>query len=113
VIVFPASLVPLLGDLKKAAKCNLVFPTRNGRVNIKLLDQCKLVARRAGLDEMKAKIKSFRATFATNRLRSGYDLATVREQLRHRDLKSIEHYLDYVKNEELLATGKVDSGWDV
>jgi integrase len=113
VVVFPASLVPLLDELKKKSKCNLVFPTRNGRVNIKLLDQCKLVARRAGLDEMKGKIKSFRATFATNRLRSGYDLATVREQLRHRDLKSIEHYLDYVKNEELIATGKVDSGWDV
>ncbi len=113
VIVFPASLVPLLEDLKKKATCNLVFPTRNRRVNIKLLDQCKLVAARAGLDEAKFKIKSFRATFATNRLRSGYDLATVREQLRHRDLKSIEHYLDYVKNEELIATGKVDSGWDV
>ena len=113
VIVFPASLVPLLEDLKKKGTCNLVFPTRNRRVNIKLLDQCKLVAGRAGLDEAKCKIKSFRATFATNRLRSGYDLATVREQLRHRDLKSIEHYLDYVKNEELIATGKVDSGWDV
>jgi integrase len=113
VIVFPASLVPLLEDLKKKAKCNLVFPTRNGRVNIKLLDQCKLVARRAGLLDAKWKIKSFRATFATNRIRDGkYDLATVREQLRHRDLKSIEHYLDYVKNEELIASGKVDSGWD-
>src|SRR5262249_40853269 len=65
VVVFPASLVPLLEELRKKSKCNLVFPTRNGRVNIKLLDQCKLVARRAGLDEMKAKIKSFRATFAT------------------------------------------------
>lgn len=114
VIVFPASLVPLLEDLKKNAKCNLVFPTRNKRVNIKLLDQCKLVARRAGLPESKWKIKSFRATFATNRIRDGkYDLATVREQLRHRDLKSIEHYLDYVKNEELIASGKVDFGWDV
>ena len=114
VVVFPALLVPLLEDLKKNAKCNLVFPTRNGRVNIKLLDQCKLVARRAGLSESKWKIKSFRATFATNRIRNGkYDLATVREQLRHRDLKSIEHYLDYVKNEELIASGKVDSGWDV
>jgi integrase len=83
-------------------------------VNIKLLDQCKLVARRAGLPENKWKIKSFRATFATNRIRNGKcDLATVREQLRHRDLKSIEHYLDYVKNEELIASGKVDSGWDV
>jgi hypothetical protein len=35
---------------------------------------------------------------------------TVREQLRHRDLKSIEHCLDYVNNEELIASGKVDSG---
>jgi integrase len=112
VVVMPSSLIPLLEDLQKKSKCNLVFPTRNGRVNIKLLDQCKLVARRAGLPEDKWKIKSFRATFATNRIRNKYDLPTIREQLRHRDLKSIEHYLDYVKNEELIATGKVDSGWD-
>lgn len=111
-IVFTADLVPLLEKLKTESKCNLVFPTRNCRVNIKLLDQCKLVAKRAGLDQSKWKIKSFRATFATNRLRNGYDLATVREQLRHRDLSSIEHYADYVKNEELIATGKVDAGWD-
>lgn len=91
----------------------MIFPTQNGRVNIKLLDQCKLVAKREGLDESRCKIKSFRATFATNRLRSGYDLGTVREQLRHRDLKSIEHYIDYVKNEQLIESGRADSGWDV
>lgn len=111
-LVVPRSVIEPLKQMKESAKSNLVFPTRNGRVNIKLLDQCKLVAKRAGLEESKWKIKSFRATFATNRLRNGYDIATVREQLRHRDLKSIEHYVDYVKNEQLIESGKVDSGWD-
>lgn len=112
-LVLPVSVIQPLREMKERARSNLIFPTRNGRVNIKLLDQCKLVAKRAALDESKWKIKSFRATFATNRLRNGYDLATVREQLRHRDLKSIEHYIDYVKNEQLIQSGRVDSGWDV
>jgi integrase len=112
-VAIPAELVPRLEKLKACSKYSLLFPTRNGRVNIKLLDQCKLVAKRAGLDESKWKIKSFRSTFATNRLRNGhYDLSTIREQLRHRDQKSIEHYLDYLSNEQLIKTGKVDAGWD-
>jgi integrase len=112
-VAIPAELIPRLEKLKQGSKHSLVFPTREGRVNIKLLDQCKLVAKRAGLDESKWKIKSFRSTFATNRLRNGqYDLATIREQLRHRDQKSIESYLDYLRNEQLIQTGKVDTGWD-
>jgi integrase len=72
-------------------------------LRVKFLNQ-----RPAGADP-----KSFRSTYATNRLRNAkYDLATIREQLRHRDSKSIEHYLDHIKNEELIASGKVDSGWD-
>lgn len=112
-IALPANLVPLLEKMKARTRLNLVFPTRTGRVNTKLLGECKLVAKRAGLDESKWRIKSFRSTFATNRLRNGqYDLATIREQLRHRDQKSIEHYLDYLSNEQLIKTGKVDTGWD-
>ena len=53
------------------------------------------------------------ATYATSRLRTRqYDLATLREQMRHKDQQSIEHYIDYLKNEELIASGKVDTGWD-
>jgi integrase len=112
-VAIPAELIPRLEKLKASSKDTLLFPTREGRVNIKLLDQCKLVAKRAGFDERKWNIKSFRSTFATNRLRNGhYDLATIREQLRHRDQKSIEHYLDYLSNEELIKSGKVDAGWD-
>jgi integrase len=110
----PECVVEPLKKMKESANgCNLVFPTRNCRVNIKLLDQCKLVAKRAGFANWEHwKIKSFRSTYATNRLRNGYDLATLREQLRHKDSKSIEHYLDFVKNEQLIDSGKVDSGWD-
>jgi integrase len=111
-IVLPKDVADLLADLRTQATHNLVFPTRTGRVNTKLLDQCKLVAGRAGLDEDLWKIKTFRSTFATSRLRAGYDLATLREQLRHKDQGSIEHYVDYLKGEELAATGKVDRGWE-
>jgi integrase len=114
-VVIPELLIEPLKKWKERATNlrGLVFPTRNGRVNSKLLDQCKLVARHAGLDETKWTIKSFRATYATNRLRSRkYDTATLREQLRHKDQTSIEHYTDYLRNEELIASGKVDEGWD-
>jgi integrase len=111
-VALPQDVVPLLEKLKEKARCNLLFPTRSGRVNIKLLDQCKLVATRAGLDPSKWKIKSLRSTYATSRLRSGYDIATVREQLRHKDSKSVEHYIDFLKNEDLIKTGAVDKGWD-
>jgi integrase len=112
-VVIPQTLVPLLKTLKSQSKSKLVFPTRKGRVDTKLLDQCKLVARRAGFEEDRWTIKSFRSTYATSRLRTRqYDLATLREQMRHKDQQSIEHYIDYLKNEELIASGKVDAGWD-
>ena len=38
--------------------------------------------------------------------------AAVREQLRHKDSKSVEHYIDFLKNEDLIKTGAVDKGWD-
>jgi integrase len=112
-VIIPIDVLDALKKMRAESKCNLVFPTKNGRVNTKLLDQCKLVAKKAGLDWKKFKIKSFRSTYATNRLRvSQGDLPTVRNSLRHKDMKSIEHYIDYVKNEQLIASGKADQGWD-
>jgi integrase len=112
-VVLPECVVEPLNRLKASSKRNLVFPTRSGRVNIKLLDQCKLVAKRAGFANWASwKIKSFRSTYATNRIRNGFDLPTVRKQMRHRDLKSIEHYAKFVEDEKLIASGKVDAGWD-
>jgi len=56
--------------------------------------------------------KNFRSTYATNRLRSGYELPELRDQMGHRDMHSVEHYLAAMKSEELLQSGKADAGWD-
>jgi integrase len=113
-VAIPADLLALLqGQLKrKLANSNLCFPTFTGRINTKLWDSCKGIARRAGVDVAKFMPKNFRSTYATNRLRSGYELPELRDQMGHRDMHSVEHYLAAMKSEELLQSGKADAGWD-
>jgi integrase len=111
-VAIPDDLFTLLEELKKASKSHLVFPTRTGRVNIRFWDACKRIARRAGVDASKFMPKNFRSTYATNRLRNGYTLAEVRDQLGHRDMRSVEHYADALKAEELVKSGRASAGWD-
>jgi len=105
-------LFALLEGLKKTSKSHLVFPTRTGRINIRLWDACKRIAKKAGVDTSKFMPKNFRSTFATNRLRNAYTLAEVRDQLGHRDMRSVEHYADALKAEELVKSGRASAGWD-
>jgi integrase len=105
-------LFKLLEELRKMSKSHLVFPTRTGRINIRLWDSCKRIATRAGVDASKFMPKNFRSTYATNRLRQGYTLAEVRDQLGHRDMRSVEHYADALKAEELVKSGRASAGWD-
>ena len=105
-------LFVLLEGLKKMGKSHLVFPTRTGRINIRLWDACKRIAKKAGLDTSKFMPKNFRSTFATNRLRNAYTLAEVRDPLGHRDMRSVEHYADALKAEELVKSGRASAGWD-
>ena len=86
-------------------KPNVCFPTRTGGIDTKLWDECKRIARKAGLDENKFTPKNFRSTFATNRLRSGYKLPELRDQMGHWDMHSIEHYLAAMRGEELVNSG--------
>jgi integrase len=111
-IAIPADLMSLLTQHKAISKWNLCFPTRNGRINTKLWDQCKKIARRAGVDETKFMPKNFRSSYATNRLRNGYTLADIRDQMGHRDIHSVEHYLEAMLSEELVTSGRADAGWD-
>ena len=108
----PADLVELLKAQQAKSSSNLCFPTRTGRINTKLWDQCKRIAKRAGVDVAKFKPKNFRSSYATNRLRIGYTLPELRDQMGHRDVKSIEHYLDAMRSEELVSSGRADAGWD-
>jgi len=73
-----------------------VFPTRNGtpkKHRTQLLELCKAVAERAGLDPDDFWLHKFRATFATKHLQSGVDLRTVQLWLGHKDLESTMRYL--------------------
>ena len=78
-----------------------------GKPDYHLWDRVKAIAKRAGLDPTTVWLHKFRATAATNWLRSerlggrGWDIGYVRQQLGHEDMKSIEHYIALVKNEEM------------
>jgi integrase len=73
------------------------------------------IARRAGLDPATVWLHKFRATAATNWLRSkelggkGWDIGFVRQQLGHADLQSIEHYITLVKNSEMAMREGVEA----
>lgn len=89
---------------KRASK--LLFGTSLGKPNYHLWDRLKAIAQRAGLDPTTVWVHKWRATAATNWLRSkelggkGWDIGYVRQQLGHEDLKSIEHYISTIRNEE-------------
>jgi len=109
-IAIPADLMVMLEQLLRTS--NVSFPTNTGRINQKLWEECKAIAAKAGLDVAKFKPKNFRSSYATNRLRSGYTLADLRDQMGHRDMHSVEHYLAAMRSEDMVNSGKVDAGWD-
>lgn len=111
-VAIPDDLFAQLTKLRATSKSHLVFPTRGGRVNTKLWDACKRIARKAGLDASKFMPKNFRSTYATNRLRNGYTLTELRDQLGHRDMHSVEHYAQALTAEELVKSGAASAGWD-
>ena len=61
----------------------LIFPTKTGRPNGHMLEKCKLIANRAGLDPNRFWLHKFRSHYATMLLRSGLDIITVRKMLGH------------------------------
>jgi integrase len=107
---------------KSAGPTTLVFPTRSGTPNNKMLQACKRIARRAGLNcgvcdtclgEQKECrewfLHKFRATFATRLLQGGMDIESVREQMGHKDVESISRYLVPLRGKAMQK--KVDSVW--
>jgi hypothetical protein len=58
-----------------------------------MLDRCKAVAKRAGLDPAKFDLKTFRSTYATRMLRQGFDVRTVQHWMGHKSLETTMRYL--------------------
>ena len=88
----------------------LVFCTASGLPDTHLWDKLKTIAKRAKLDSARFKLKTFRATRATEWLRPkwlggfGYDIPTVKRFLGHeKDSESVWSYVRRVENENLVA----------
>ena len=58
-----------------------------------MLDRCKAVAKRAGLDPAKFDLKTFRSTYATCMLRQGFDVRSVQHWMGHKSLETTMRYL--------------------
>lgn len=58
-----------------------------------MLDHCKMIAGSAGLDTKKFDLKTFRSTYATRMLRSGFDVRTVQHWMGHKSLETTMRYL--------------------
>ena len=58
-----------------------------------MLDHCKAIAGAAGLDSEKFDLKTFRSTYATQMLRSGFDVRTVQHWMGHKSLETTIRYL--------------------
>jgi integrase len=86
-------LMELLRDHPRREHCRFVFPSPPGNREWHMLDHCKSVAKRAGLDHAKFDLKTFRSTYATRMLRAGFDVRTVQHWMGHRSLETTMRYL--------------------
>ncbi|HEY4360382.1 MAG TPA: tyrosine-type recombinase/integrase [Bryobacteraceae bacterium] len=89
----PKALLDLLRDHLRRENCRFVFPSPAGNREWNMLLRCKAIAKRAGLDETKFDLKTFRSTYATRMLRAGFDVRTVQHWMGHRSLETTMRYL--------------------
>jgi len=89
----PAELLAELRKHTHRPNCRFVFPSPAGNREQHMLDHCKAIARRAGLDSTKFDLKTFRSTYATGMLRRGFDVRTVQHWMGHKSLETTMRYL--------------------
>ena len=89
----PAELIEELKKHTRRLHCPFVFPSPTGNREQHMLDRAKAVAQRAQLDPTKFDLKTFRSTYATRMLRSGFDVRTVQHWMGHKSLETTMRYL--------------------
>jgi integrase/recombinase XerD len=94
----PKALAELLRKHPRMEKSRFVFPSPPGNRELHMLDKCKAVAERAGLDREKFDLRKFRSTYATRMLRSGFDVRTVQHWMGHKSLETTMRYLAPAKD---------------
>ena len=112
-IAVPSDLIQSLEEWRKVSRSTstLVFPTKFGQPNDKMLQACKRIAKRAGLPEESFYLHKFRASYATRLLRKHIDLVTVRFMLGHKPgSDSIYRYIAVLTNDQMDT--KLNNIWD-
>ncbi len=92
-VPIPAHLVEILKKHVRKGSSQFVFPSPTGNREQHMLDRCKAVAKRAGLDASQFDLKTFRSTYATRMLRAGFDVRTVQHWMGHKSLETTMRYL--------------------
>jgi integrase/recombinase XerD len=92
-VPIPVHLIDLLKTHTRRSGCNFVFSSPKGNREYHMLDHCKAVAKRAGLDPAKFDLKTFRSTYASRTLRTGFDVRTVQHWMGHKSLETTMRYL--------------------
>ena len=96
-----AELVDLLKRHPATPNTLFVFPSPTGNREQHMLDHCKQIAERAGLNAAEFDLKTFRSTYATRMLRSGFDVRTVQHWMGHKSLETTMRYLVPAKDVQL------------
>jgi integrase len=92
-IPIPVQLAELLGNRPHLHSDRFVFNSPTGNREHNMLLKCKAVAERSGLNSEKFDLKTFRSTYATRMLRSGFDVRTVQHWMGHKSLETTMRYL--------------------
>jgi integrase len=94
----PKQLIDRLKKHPHRESSRFVFPSPRGNRELHMLDKCKAIAKRAELDIERFDLKTFRSTYATRMLRSGFDPRTVQHWMGHKSLETTMRYLSPAKD---------------
>jgi integrase/recombinase XerD len=91
-VPIPKTLIDRLQSYPRHRTSRFVFPSPPGNRDLHMLDKCKAIAKRAGLNLERFDLKTFRSTYATRMLRSGFDPRTVQHWMGHKSLETTMRY---------------------
>lgn len=96
------SLMQILGQLvaSNPPGTTLLFPAKNGGVDLHLDRVVMGIAKRAGVTIPKKPMHAFRALYATRLVRSGTDVYTIQKLLGHSEIETTLGYLRAVENSD-------------
>jgi integrase len=94
--------------LKENAIYPLVFHIGTGKPIHDMLEMCKRIARRAGIQPEEAYLHKWRATFCVELLRQGVDLPSIQALMGHKDLETTARYCAPLK--KLALRDRLDKG---